>query len=116
SLQDVQRLTYGSDPLHPSPQSLIGQYLEATGASTLVRTFPAYPERDWDGRGEIPEGPEKLVVALSPPTLPIYLEIFGREEFLVHVHRPHQDTLVTGQKGYVGTYGNHSHRLEYAAG
>jgi hypothetical protein len=103
TLPELQRLVYGRNPLKPSPESLLGQYINTTGAATVVRTFPRGPNRQ--------EGPKKLVVSLSPRSFKKYSELFTLVNFLIHVHSPNQGTLYLAHEGLSGSYANHSEDL-----
>lgn len=72
TLGETQDLYYGSDPLHPSPESLVGQYLAETGATTQIRRFSLGPEKP----GEF--GPERLVVSVSAASYASYQKLFSR--------------------------------------
>jgi hypothetical protein len=67
SLRAVHELFYGSDLLHPSRSSLLGRYLEATGAQTKLMRFDTHTRTH-----EL--GPEKLVVAVSAESWPALLK------------------------------------------
>jgi hypothetical protein len=96
-LSEVQRLVYGTNPLRPSEDSLLGQYINATGATTVVRTFPKGPRRM--------DGPKRLVVSLSRSSFKRYNKLFGFLNFLIHVHTPNQETLSLSHEGLFGSYG-----------
>jgi hypothetical protein len=100
TLQEVQLLVHGGNPLKPTAKSLLGRYLKETGATTVVRTFSIGPN------ATDPQGPQRLVVAVSNKSLPKYMEYFTSENFLTHVHAPDQGTLQVGFQGKVGTYAN----------
>ncbi|MCB0351775.1 MAG: hypothetical protein KDD38_11365, partial [Bdellovibrionales bacterium] len=99
SLQEMQEYMYGADPLNPSAESLLGQYIKETGAATLVRTFPQ------TGKARR-QGTPKLVVAISSETAKKYHKYFDKPEFLLHYHYPEQGTLQFGQAGVIGSYGS----------
>lgn len=83
TFEETQILLHGGDPLHPSPESLIGQYLEATGAATLIRRFTQVPN---DYLSPI-QGPERLVIAVSESSFGEYARLLLRPElFGVHAH------------------------------
>jgi hypothetical protein len=96
-LQDVQLLTHGGNPLHPTKESLLGQYLERTGAQSMIKKFPIAP-------GSTTLGPSKLVVAIDMNTFHIYKELFANENFYIHYHTPRQGTLMMSFEDKVGTY------------
>ena len=70
TLAEVQDLYYGADPLNPSKGSLIRQYLDETGASAIGKSFSNGPDKG----GTF--GPERLVVAVSEETFPIFQRLF----------------------------------------
>lgn len=90
-------LIHGGDPLNPTPESLIGQYIERTGAKTVVRTFEKNPTTH-------EKGETKLVIALSSRSMAVYKELFSRPEFLIHFHTPGQGTLYIMHEGKTGSY------------
>ncbi|MES2767660.1 MAG: hypothetical protein V4596_00825 [Bdellovibrionota bacterium] len=98
TLSEVQLLTYGKDPLKPSPESLLGQYIANTAASTVVRSFSMGPRRK-------SQGEKRLVVAVSEASFAEYLRLFKNVHFLIHVHTPEQGTLHVAQNGRHGSYG-----------
>ncbi|MES2767661.1 MAG: hypothetical protein V4596_00830 [Bdellovibrionota bacterium] len=102
TLKEVQLLTYGKNPLKPSPESLLGQYIAETGAQSIVTRFSLGPNRKNFGES-------RLVVAVSRSSFAKYLEFFKKTNFLIHVHTPHQGTLHVAQNGLFGSYG----RLQY---
>jgi hypothetical protein len=109
-LEEVGLLVHGGNPLHPSKDSLIGKYINDTGAKTVVRDFPTRPMRATvDDSGRPPDlnskhGPKRLVVAISERSLAVYKKLFSRHNFLVHVHTPDQGTLVVAHNGMAGTF------------
>ncbi len=100
TLEETQRLIYGGDPLRPSPESLLGRYIAETGAATVVRTFPRGP------LATDPQGPQRLVVALSQESFEKYLEFMTGENLFMQVHTPSQGTLHVAFKGRHGSYAN----------
>jgi hypothetical protein len=78
SLAEVQRRTWGNDPLHPSPDSLLGTYLRETGATTLIRRFPTH-----HGSQEL--GPERLVVSVSAASFPEIKRRLGTLNYMTTV-------------------------------
>lgn len=109
TLAEVQNIFYGADPLSPSADSLVGQYLAETGASTVVRTF----SRKEDG-STVQEGAPRLAVAVSNSTLAVFQKYFSRPEFLFHYHTPDQGTLEFGQGGMRGSYGTARYPITYS--
>lgn len=104
TLQDVQRRIYGEDPLHPSPESLLGQYISSTGAATLIRRFGSTATGGSSGQQNFsgPLGPERLVIAVSQESLPEYVQLFSAPYFIVHAHGQNQGTLYVGFEGVGG--------------
>jgi hypothetical protein len=86
-LVEVQELTHGGDPLHPTPDSLLGKYIAETGAQTVIRTFSQTVAENG------PQGTEKLVVAMSANSFATHQKYFGNQNFLIHTHGPQQGTL-----------------------
>jgi hypothetical protein len=70
-LAEVRELYVGANPLSPTPDSLVGRYLAESGATSLVRRFPVEP-------GSQQMGPERLVVAVSAESLPLFKKYFTR--------------------------------------
>jgi len=77
SLEEVNRMVHGGDPLRPSAESLLGKYIRQTGAARQEVEFPIYHD---DGSSS--PGPKRLVVAVSQESLPVFKRLFVREEFL----------------------------------
>jgi hypothetical protein len=75
TLEEVQELTYGSNPLKPSKDSLLGRYIAETGARTLVRSFNKSPKTST-------QGPKRLVVSISQESLPVFKQYFDRLEYM----------------------------------
>jgi hypothetical protein len=99
-LDEIQLLVHGGNPLNPSADSLLGRYIQETGAATLVRSFSQ------DATPNGPQGPQRLVLAMSAESMPVYKKYFDRPEFLIHAHAPGQGTLQFAHNGRVGTYAN----------
>lgn len=88
TLEEMQELVYGRDPLNPSPESLIGQYLSETHAGHLQRSYPL---------GPVPEhgvGAPKLTVAITADVQELWRKYFDFPELLLHYHTPNQGTLL----------------------
>lgn len=98
-LTEVHELVHGGDLFHPSPDSLLGKYLAETGAQMVVRSF----SQTGQDTGE--QGQQKLVIAVSEQSFPIYQKYFGRQEFMVHTHSPSQGTLYIGFNGASYSWG-----------
>ncbi len=106
TLAETQLLLHGGNPLRPTADSLLGKYLQETGAATVVRTFPRGPAA---GPGSTArQGPERLVVAVSEQTMPAFLKYFSGENLLGHLHTPGQGTLYLSFRAKVGSYGSMS--------
>jgi hypothetical protein len=94
TLRETQILFHGGNPEHPTPESLLGQYLAETGAASIVRTYNTvvtkppqpgagpYAQGDLYAQGEAPQGERRLTVAVSAETFPIWQKLFNREEML----------------------------------
>ncbi len=104
TLEEVQLKLHGGNPLKPTPESLLGQYIKSTGAATVVRSFPKYATNGCKG-GSSGQGPKRLVVALSQQSLSEYLRLLKSKDYLVHVHTPQQGTLFVAFNGRTGAYG-----------
>lgn len=98
SLTDVQNWAYGGNLQSPNPASLIGEYIQITGASYGLRTFSTQP-----GDAGL-QGPQRLVIYVSAQSFDTYRRLFGGENFLVHVHTPRQGTLMVSHEGMAGSY------------
>jgi hypothetical protein len=46
SFDEMKGFMHGGNPLQPSPESLLGQFLSETGASSVVRRFKKHPDSD----------------------------------------------------------------------
>jgi hypothetical protein len=97
-LKELQTLVYGTNLRNPSPDSLLGQYLSSTGATTSMRAFPKGPRRS--------DGEPKLVVSLSQRSFAKYKALFSTINYLIHVHSPQQGTLYVAHEGMSGSYAN----------
>jgi hypothetical protein len=99
TVEESRRLLVGSDPLRPSKQSLVGQYLAQTGAATMVRRFPVAPD-------STVLGPERLVVAVDMKTITAFKRLIAQSEnYFGQLHTPLQGTLRVAHGGSAGTYG-----------
>lgn len=90
TLPETRELLFGLDPLNPSAESLLGQYLKETGATTSVRSFT-----DHAGGGQ---GPQRLVVSLSAESTPAFLKFFQRKEWMSvinHAWMVHDGQVIT---------------------
>jgi hypothetical protein len=99
NVKEAGLILHGGDPLKPSANSLIGRYLEETGAATVLRAFP---QANPNGRAS----PKRLVVAISSATFPKFKELFTERNFLFHTHGPNQGTLYIAHNGKAGSYAN----------
>lgn len=106
TLSELQTLIHGGDPLNPTPESLLGQYIARTQSATLVRQFP-------QGPNATTLGSPKLAIALSAQSWPVYIELFGIPNFLIHVHDPMQGTLHLGFNKKYGNYANLASDLRF---
>jgi hypothetical protein len=103
-------LLHGGNPLKPSKDSLIGQYLERTGAKASVQSFGRRPKRAGQNGGGAPidpnsaHGPERLIVPVSNQSLAAFKELLARPEFMLHAHGANQGTLQVAFDGQVGSY------------
>lgn len=97
TLAEVGELVHGGSPLKPTPESLLGRYLHETGAASLVRRFNLAPDSK-------KLGPQRLVIALSESSFPVYAKYFLGQNFLTHVHTPQQETLYLAFEGKFGRY------------
>lgn len=102
TLAETQELIYGEDPKNPAPESLLGLYLQETGASHLMRRY---------ARGATPEegaGAPKLTIALNPAQRKTFLKYFDIPELLMHYHTPGQGTLLIFFNGTKWSYAGSS--------
>ncbi len=79
TLQEFRMKLHGPDYLHPSRDSLIGQYLAETKAETVIRSFYRAPEYSAFPPHEL--GPKRLVVAVSPATFETFKKYFTSKHF-----------------------------------
>jgi hypothetical protein len=96
TLPEVQRLVHGGNPLAPTPESLLGQYIKETRAVTLVRTFDDAAAVEAGRPGA--QGPAKLVVSVSAESFPVFMRIFKRPEWFSvvdHANLVHNGQLTT---------------------
>lgn len=88
---------HGGNPLCPTANSRLGQYLHQSGATTLIHRFAAGRDAEL--------GPKKLVVAVSSTTFPLFKQMFGETfPILEHLHTPDQGTLIIRWKTQIFTY------------
>ncbi|OQW46940.1 MAG: hypothetical protein A4S09_03265 [Proteobacteria bacterium SG_bin7] len=104
SLDDLKILVHGGNHLSPTPESLLGQYIARTGSVTLSKRFRKGPQTQETNS-------EKLVVAISQESWPVYQELFGSPNFLIHVHTPYQGTLAIAHNKKYGSYANLSSEM-----
>jgi hypothetical protein len=82
TLPEVQELFHGGDPLHPAPDSLLGQYLKETGATTQIRAFEDASLAMRVGGQPGAQGPRRLVISLSKESEPVFKRLFKRVEWM----------------------------------
>lgn len=107
----------GPEGIHKiSPDSLVGRYIalakERTGIDVAHTVTSFKKGTGYKGRGE-----EKLVVAVSPETEPILIELMkNNPEYLMHNHGSQQGTLYLWQGdktySYAGGYANDKAALQ----
>lgn len=86
---------YGTDPLNPTRESLIGQYLQNTYATTVHRAFPL-EENGTDGEN-------RLVVSVSRSSFQEFQNLFVNDSILWIFHDPMATVLnvaFNGRKGF----------------
>ena len=104
TLQQVREEFYGEDLYHPSPGSLIGQYLRLTHSATVIRQFPTAPVGSTIPPYKL--GPEKLVVAVSEKSMNEFVRLFASNNFLFDIHYPNAYHFIFG---FQGKYGDEYH-------
>jgi hypothetical protein len=87
TLAETQHMFHGGNPLAPTAESWLGQYISETGAATVVRQFQKVP-----GRPELSES--RLVVSVDANTITKWSSLFGNEHFFGQLHTPRQGTLM----------------------
>lgn len=80
TFEETQILYHGGNPQDPTPESLIGQYLRETGASTVLRTFDDAAAVEAGRPGA--QGPTRLVISLSGESFPVFSRLFGRLDWM----------------------------------
>jgi hypothetical protein len=80
TLEEVQLLVHGGDPLHPTPDSLLGKFLAESGTQTVARSFRVGVPLPGQDAARIPLGPQRLVVGLDAANFPIFEKYFNRPE------------------------------------
>ncbi len=110
TVEESAILLHGGNPLKPTKDSLIGQYIEQTGAKVSVQSFGRRPKRAGANGGGAPidpdsaHGPERLIVPVSNKSLKAFKELLARPEFMLHAHGANQGTLQVAFDGQVGSY------------
>src|SRR5690606_9251651 len=83
-LSESLEFGFGVDPVSGiNPNSRLGKYITATGATTVRRTFSQTTDQSSAQRGE-----EKLVVAVSSSSWLEFLKNFSYTEVFFHHHYP----------------------------
>ncbi len=108
SFKEVSVMLYGKNRAAPSADSLIGQYIQKTGAQVGERAFML----DRTGKmvnpvgrtaGEV--GPSRLIVPISEEGKAVWLELMGKNRnLLAHFHTPGQGTLKLAYRNHYVTY------------
>jgi hypothetical protein len=77
-------LFHGGNPLKPTPESLMGQYLSETGAASVARRFNTQVMNGAveNKQGEGSQGEERLAVAVSASTFAVWQKYFNRVDML----------------------------------
>ncbi|MFZ4715840.1 MAG: hypothetical protein ACOYL6_19110 [Bacteriovoracaceae bacterium] len=88
TVEEVSEMFHGGNPLHPSANSILGQFIARHEASTVLRAFP-------HGTPDIYTtfGPEKLVVAVDRTMLADFHKMMADQHIFSHYHKPDQSTL-----------------------
>lgn len=76
---EVLLLYHGGNPLAPTPESLIGQYIAETGATTVARTFNTDASV---AQGAGLQGPKRLAVSVDANTFAVWQKLFNRVDLL----------------------------------
>jgi hypothetical protein len=111
TIDEVRIFVHGGNPLQPTPESLLGRYLQETGAQSVVRAFPKGPAQGEGATNE--KGPQRLVVAVGPESIATYQKYFGNPHLLAHLHTPSQGTLSLAHNGKVGYYANLNEEMRF---
>jgi hypothetical protein len=98
NIDEIRTMVYGTNPLEPSAESVLGRFIAETGAQTGRFSFGTQPGLSG------PRGNERLYVKLDPNTFPIYLNYFKTRDYFMHIHTPGQGTLMIGFNGEAGSY------------
>ncbi len=104
TVDEVQTLVYGTNPLDPAPNSMIRLYEQRLGAQGIQRNFPLGP-------GKQGNGPAKMVLQLPQNDLNHFKSLFNLPEFFFHFHTPSQGTMNIMHRGKVGTYATATHEM-----
>lgn len=104
SLEETQIMLHGGNPLAPTPESWLGKYLQESGAATVVRSFPSVPVPQGTDPAVLPQGPKRLVVAVSQDSWRSFEKYFANEQLLGHVHTTNQGTLMVSFNKKVSWY------------
>lgn len=100
---------HGGSPLKPTPDSLLGNYLQETGARSIVRAFPPHYN---SAPGS--DGPKRLYVSVTPDSFESFKNRFIQSNFLAHIHEPHQRVLSAGYLGNRGVMGRLSASFDFS--
>ena len=108
TLDEVSLLVHGGDFRNPTPESLMGRYLEESNAKKIIRGFPS------DVEETSALGPEKLAVAISTSngSGELFQKYFYQPEFLYHYHTPSQGTLYFLHHGLNGNYARYTSAMD----
>lgn len=100
---------HGGNPLDPTSESLLGTYLQETGARAFVRAFPLYYN---SAPGS--DGPKRLFVSVTPDSFETFKSKFIHTNSLSHIHEPHQRVLSAGYLGSRGVMGRVSASFDFS--
>jgi hypothetical protein len=102
NLSQVGQELHGGNPLNPAEGSILREFLERTGVSTVVRRFPNSPVGNTIPPHQM--GPEKLAIAVGPDQMAAFLRYFSGKNIMFTYHPPNSNTYRFVHRGYYGDY------------
>ena len=99
------------------PMSLLGRYVQRTGAAHEFRDFEKTVEVVTEKtRRKKKIAHKKLFIAVSEESFPDLMEIIRAPEFFGHFHTPEQETLQILFEGKMGSYARLRNEAEFSKG
>lgn len=99
SLDETTEMFHGGNPLAPTPDSILGQFIAKHQAQTLRRAFPHGPATVYNTFG-----PDKLVVAVDQSMMADFTKMISDPHMFGHIHTPNQGTLFVIHEDFQYSY------------